>query len=80
MTPVSSSETKLPLGTTLWRGFTGKCPRCGEGKMFRAFLKVADSCAHCGQELHHHRADDLPAYILILVLGHILVQLIVKVE
>ncbi len=62
------------------RGFMSRCPQCGTGKMFRNFLKVADACPHCGEDLHHHRADDMPAYILILVLGHILVPLIVTVE
>ncbi|MFA6920734.1 MAG: DUF983 domain-containing protein [Gallionella sp.] len=70
----------VTMGQALWRGFLGRCPNCGIGKMFRKFLKVADDCPHCGEALHHHRADDLPAYILILVLGHILVPLVVTVE
>ena len=60
----------------LWRGFRGRCPACGEGRMFRAFLKVADECPHCGEELHHHRADDFPAYLVIVIVGHILVPII----
>src|SRR3569832_1697452 len=32
------------------RGLMGRCPHCGEGKMFRAFLKVADNCPACGEE------------------------------
>ena len=38
-------------GQALWRGFRGRCPACGEGRMFRAFLKVNDACPHCGEEL-----------------------------
>ena len=48
--------------------------------MFRAFLKVADQCPHCGEELHHHRADDFPAYLVIVITGHILVPIILAVE
>ena len=48
--------------------------------MFRAFLKVADRCPHCGEELHHHRADDFPAYLVIVIVGHILVPLLLFVE
>ena len=48
--------------------------------MFARFLRVADTCPHCGEELHHHRADDLPAYLVILLLGHILIPAIVFVE
>lgn len=64
----------------LCRGIIGRCPHCGEGKMFRKFLKVAEACPHCGEELNHHRADDMPAYIVILLLGHILVPAVVWVE
>lgn len=72
--------SELSYGGALWRGFCGRCPNCGEGKLFRKFLKVADHCPACQEAFHHHRADDMPAYILILVLGHILVPLIVTVE
>ena len=48
--------------------------------MFRAFLKVSDSCPKCGEELHHHRADDFPAYLVIVIVGHILVPIVLAVE
>ena len=53
------------------RGFRERCPNCGEGHMFRAYLKVVDTCPVCGEELFHHRADDAPPYLTILVVGHI---------
>jgi uncharacterized protein (DUF983 family) len=53
------------------RGFMGRCPRCGEGHMFRAFLKVRDRCEVCGEELHHHRADDAPPYVTLLIVSHV---------
>ncbi len=62
------------------RGLRGRCPTCGEGRMFRAFLKVADHCPACGEALHHHRADDAPAYFVILIVGHIVVPLVLAVE
>jgi uncharacterized protein (DUF983 family) len=64
----------------LWDGFRGRCPNCRRGHMFRAFLKVADHCDRCGEALHHHRADDAPAYFVILVVGHIVVPLALMVE
>ena len=48
--------------------------------MFRAFLKVADCCPACGEALHHHRADDAPAYFVILIVGHVVVPLALVVE
>ena len=62
------------------RGFLGRCPRCGRGRLFRAFLKVADHCPVCGEDLHHHRADDFPAYLVIVIVGHIIVPLVYSVE
>ena len=64
----------------LVKGFRGYCPACGEGRMFRAYLKVADNCPACGEELHHHRADDFPAYLVIIITGHILVPIVLAVE
>jgi uncharacterized protein (DUF983 family) len=66
--------------TVLWRGLRGRCPNCGKGRIFRAFLKVADRCEVCGEELHHHRADDFPAYLVIVLVGHIVVPLVLHVE
>ena len=59
--------------SAMLRGLRGRCPNCGEGRMFRAFLKVADHCPACGEALHHQRADDAPAYFVIMIVGHIVV-------
>jgi uncharacterized protein (DUF983 family) len=66
--------------SAMWRGFRGRCPKCGEGHVFRSFLKVADKCEVCGEEFHHHRADDFPAYLVIVLVGHIVVPLVLHVE
>ena len=68
------------LTQAMARGFRGKCPHCGQGKLFRRFLKVADSCEVCGEEYLHHRADDLPAYLVIFVVGHIVVGGFMAIE
>jgi uncharacterized protein (DUF983 family) len=74
------TQAKRNVWQAMARGFRGRCPRCGEGKMFRAFLKVEDHCGTCGQDLNHHRADDLPAYLVIVIVGHILVPLALWIE
>jgi uncharacterized protein (DUF983 family) len=66
-------ETERPLGRSIMRGLLNQCPNCGTGKLFRAFLKPVDRCAVCGEDLSHQRSDDLPPYLVILVLGHIIV-------
>ncbi len=61
-------------------GFRMRCPACGEGHMFYRFLKVSDCCPTCGEELHHHRADDAPPYFTILVVAHVIGALMLFVE
>jgi uncharacterized protein (DUF983 family) len=78
--PESSPADKRNVWTALKRGWRGRCPRCGDGKLFRAFLKVDDHCSTCGQDFTPHRADDLPAYLVIIIVGHIVVPLALLIE
>jgi uncharacterized protein (DUF983 family) len=71
---------KRDVWTALKRGLRSRCPRCGEGKLFRAFLKVDDHCSVCGQDFTPHRADDLPAYLVIVIVGHFVVPMILWIE
>ncbi len=59
--------------TAIKRGLVGRCPHCGEGRLFRAYLKVNDSCPACRHELGRYRADDGPAYLTILLVGHLVI-------
>lgn len=69
-----------PIWPSLLRGASLKCPACGVGALFRRYLKVAETCASCGESLHHHRADDAPAYFTIVIVGHVVVSLVLAVE
>lgn len=62
----------VPALQAVRRGLMGRCPACGEGRLFGRFLKVAECCNACGQELHHHRADDFPPYIVMFLVGHLI--------
>ncbi|MEM8744594.1 MAG: DUF983 domain-containing protein [Pseudomonadota bacterium] len=68
------------LTQSLLRGMKGRCPNCGKGSLFTKYLKVAHSCSHCGEELHHHRADDAPPYFTILINGHLIVPPVLAIE
>lgn len=65
--------------TALWRGFKMKCPSCGQGHLFDRFLKVINNCEVCGEDYTPQRADDLPAYLVIAVVGHIVVPALLAV-
>lgn len=69
--PVEAPEARL-MRPALLRGWRRRCPSCGKGPLMRSYLKVRDTCPVCGEELHHHRADDGPAYLTILVVGHLM--------
>jgi uncharacterized protein (DUF983 family) len=62
-----------PAWPAIKRGLLGTCPNCGSGRLFTSFLKPVNHCAACHEDLSHHRADDLPAYLVILLVGHIVV-------
>lgn len=74
------SHGERPLQQSLLRGTMMKCPACGVGSLFSSYLKVTDNCSHCGEALHHHRADDAPAYFTIVIIGHVIVSLVLAVE
>jgi len=65
-----------PLGPAMLRGWRRRCPCCGSGPMLRGYLKVRESCPVCGEALHHQRADDGPAYLTILIVGHLMAPVI----
>ena len=69
-----------PVGPAMCRGFLGRCPHCGEGRLFGSWLKTVHACDHCGEALDQHRADDFPAYLVIVIVGHLVVPLILHVE
>jgi uncharacterized protein (DUF983 family) len=75
-----ATETAPTLWQALKRGLAGKCPACGEAKLFGRFLKPVSSCASCGRDWTVQRADDFPAYLVVLVLGHLLIPIVVEVN
>ena len=75
-----SGRPARPVATAMWNGLRGKCPNCGEGRLFSSFVKVAERCEHCGEDMHHHRADDLPAYLVIAIVGHVVIGAFMGVE
>ena len=54
-------------------GMAGRCPRCGEGKMFKGFITIADKCDHCGLDYKFADAGDGPAIFVMLIAGFIIV-------
>jgi uncharacterized protein (DUF983 family) len=74
------SQPDRPLGPAIAHGLRGRCPACGEGTAFSGFLAVRPACEVCGEALHHHRADDAPAWATMLLVGHLMIPLILVVR
>ncbi|MEY4871136.1 MAG: hypothetical protein RLZZ563_466 [Pseudomonadota bacterium] len=75
----TSEPEERPLGPAMRRGWARRCPCCGSGPLLRGYLTVRESCPVCGEALHHQRADDGPAYLTILIVGHLMAPLILYV-
>ncbi len=77
---MDSPTPKVSRLQALVRGFRQRCPRCGNAPVFRAYLKPVEACAHCAERFGHIHADDLPPYLTIVVVGHIIVPLFMLVD
>ena len=69
-----------PAASILYAALACRCPRCGQGRLFRNLLEVRDACDVCGLDLRAHDAGDGAAVGVILVLGAIVVGLAFWVE
>ena len=66
--------------SALSRGVTGRCPRCGRGRLLHRYLKVVTACPACNEAYGHFRADDAPPWLTIIIVAHIMVPIILTVE
>jgi len=64
-----ASSSNLPIG----RGLRGRCPRCGEGRLFQGFLALRPACEKCGLDYSFADAGDGPAVFVILFGGFVVV-------
>lgn len=72
----SPSQPEREFWQAIRRGLRCRCPKCGEGRILEKYLKVRANCPACGEAMHHHRADDGPAYLTILIVGHLMAPMI----
>lgn len=70
-----SAETRS-VKQAMWRGWRRRCPHCGSGMLMNGYLKTRHSCQVCREPFYHHRADDGPAYLTILIVGHLMAPLL----
>ena len=61
----------LRAGFTPCAGPMGRCPRCGEGRLFAGYLSVKPRCDHCGLDFTFANSGDGPAVFVMLIAGFI---------
>jgi len=67
---------------TLQAAFLGRCPRCGQGRLFTGYLTVAPRCTACGLDYSHFDVGDGATVFVILIAGFLVCggALIVEVK
>ena len=78
--PTNVAADLPPVATMLKRGLRGRCPVCGQGRIFNGYLRVVDQCSECGTALGRVRADDAPPYFTIVIVGHVVIPLMLWLE
>lgn len=79
-TPDSEDQALWAPVDPIRAGIAGRCPRCGEGRLFSGFLTVGKECSGCGLDYSYADAGDGPAVFVILIIGFIIVGLALWVE
>jgi uncharacterized protein (DUF983 family) len=71
--PIHQQPSRRTVAEGLLRGARGRCPNCGEGQLYRAYLKISPTCEVCGHDNGQYPADDAPPYFTILIVGHLVI-------
>jgi uncharacterized protein (DUF983 family) len=68
-----SAAPELSLPTALRRGLAGRCPACGQGRIFGGWLRVSQACGVCAAPLGNIQADDAPPYFTVFIVAHVII-------
>ena len=78
--PMTKDQAHFPPVDPVKAGLTGRCPRCGEGKLFMGYLNLRESCGVCGLDNSFADSGDGPAIFVMLIVGFIVVGLALWLE
>lgn len=77
---MSEDKAHFPPVDPVATGLKGRCPRCGQGRLFSGYLTPAKGCANCGLDYAFADSGDGPAVFVILIIGFIVVGLALWME
>jgi uncharacterized protein (DUF983 family) len=72
-------ENQVPMKLAVRRAVMGRCPCCGQGELFRAYLKQVENCSACGECFGAIRADDAAPWLTIIIVGHLFIPLMLVI-
>ena len=71
---------EYPRQPPISTGLAGRCPRCGEGKLFSGFIAVAPRCSACELDFSFADSADGPAVFIMLIGGFLIAGFAVWLE
>ena len=77
---MTQDKAHFPPVDPIQAGLKGRCPRCGEGKLFKCYLNLKERCGVCGLDNSFADAGDGPAIFVMLIVGFIVVGLALWME
>jgi len=62
-------SSRRPVAQAVARGFVGRCPRCGRGRLLRGYIAPVGQCANCGEDLRDYQTADFAPYLVVFAIG-----------
>ena len=72
MTAAALDADDRPMRPAILRGLALRCPNCGRGRVLSGYLTLRPACLSCGEDFSHARTDDGPAYVTVMIVGHLM--------
>jgi uncharacterized protein (DUF983 family) len=75
-----TEEPDYPPQSPVVTGILGRCPRCGQGRMFSGFINLAPRCETCGLDYGFADSGDGPAVFVCLLAGFVVLGIALWAE
>src|SRR5271156_3000851 len=77
---MAQPERRYPPISAIGAGLGGRCPRCGDGRLFQGFLTVAPRCEACGLDFGFADSGDGPAVFVTLIAGFLVLGVALAID
>jgi len=77
---MAEDDRSYPPISAVSTGLAGRCPRCGDGRMFSGFLNLAPACDSCGLDYGFADSGDGPAVFVTLIAGFLVLGVALAVD